>query len=294
MSVSLWGPPDREWGSWKCPPSKWSFARSESPDNPFGLYFAICPNCSMRKDCYLSLELKDGGSLWNIIVIKLHQNLVQTHYGKILMHFTILVEMTICNWFDTQPFMKWEFFFQREYCSVFQQQDLNHQRSVCNFNLSPPLTYVCSRDRSRELPYTWEALESFQSFVVHNWLQPQCPLLSVKNAGAWTPCLHKLLQDRSMNKVKIWADHSISCPEILYWSITKNFLLLLIKKSAVAKYSLFSCKIAQNGFCCIWFPQCSIGCNSLGFDVYAAQPNFLTAVQWTQFIGRGQAMQLTV
>jgi hypothetical protein len=204
--------------------------------------------------------------------------------------------------------MKWEKKIQRDFCSVFQQQDLNHQRSVCNFNLSPPLTHqrsvcnfnlspplthVCSRDRSRELPYTWEALESFQSFVVHNWLQPQCPLLSVKNAGAWTPCLHKLLQDRSMNKVKIWADHSIFCPE-LYWSITQNCPLLLIKKSAVAKYSLFSCKIAQKGFCCIWSLQCSIGCNSLGFNIYAAQPNFLTAVQWTQFIGRGQAMQLTV
>jgi hypothetical protein len=24
------------------------------------------------------------------------------------MHWTILVEMTICNWFDTQPFMKWK------------------------------------------------------------------------------------------------------------------------------------------------------------------------------------------
>ncbi len=182
----------------------------------------------------------------------------------------------------------------KEFCSVSQQQDLNHQRGVCNFNLSPPLTHVCSRDSSRELPYTWEALESFQSFVVHNWLQPQCPLLSVKNAGAWIPCLHKLLQDRSMNKVKIWADHSIFCPESLYWSITQNCLLLLIKKSAVAKYSLFSCKIAQNGFCCIWSLQCSIGCNSLGFNIYTAQPNFFTAVQWTQFIGRGQAMQLTV
>ncbi len=48
----------------------------------------------------------------------------------------------------------------------------------------------------------------------------------------------------------------------IYWSITQNCLLLLIKKSAIAQYSVFSCKITHNWFYFI-FLQGSIGCDSL-------------------------------